>query len=221
MNDTPPPMTEYQDKLTVRSRLARMLWNLTYALLFRPTPRIGFFGWRRFLLRLFGAKLAHNVRIYPKCRVWAPWNLDFAPHVTLADDVDCYSVDVIRIGERTTVSQGAFLCAASHDFSSPGFELITRPISIGAWSWVAARAFVGPGVTLGEGSVVGACAVVTRDVAPWTVVAGNPAKPVKERAIRNLPEESISNTDRRSPDSGGDGPVSEKGENPDHQDRDQ
>ena len=95
----------------------------------------------------------------------------------------CYSVDRITIGAQVVVSQGAFLCCASHDISSPIMELIYKPIVIGPQAWVAARAFIGPGVTVGEGAVVGACSVVTKDVDHWTVVAGNPAKFIKNRAI--------------------------------------
>jgi putative colanic acid biosynthesis acetyltransferase WcaF len=82
------------------------------------------------------------------------------------------------------VSQYAFLCCASHDISSPIMDLTHRPITIGPQSWVAARAFVGPGVVVGEGAVVGACAVVMKDVPPWTVVAGNPARTIGMRELR-------------------------------------
>jgi putative colanic acid biosynthesis acetyltransferase WcaF len=105
-------------------------------------------------------------------------------HSCLSENVDCYSVDEITIGTQAVVSQGAFLCCASHDITSPIMELTYKPIVIGPQAWVAAKAFVGPGVRIGEGAVVGACAVVTKDVDPWTVVAGNPAKFIKKRVIR-------------------------------------
>lgn len=106
-------------------------------------------------------------------------------YVALSEHVDCYSVDMIVIGDSATISQGAFLCCASHDITSPVMELTYRPIVIDSQAWIAARVFVGPGVTVGQGAVVGACAVVTKDVDPWTVVAGNPAKFIKKRIIRN------------------------------------
>jgi putative colanic acid biosynthesis acetyltransferase WcaF len=102
----------------------------------------------------------------------------------LSENVDCYAVAAITIGTQAVVSQGAFLCCASHDISSPTMELIYKPIVIGDNAWVAAGAFVAPGVTIGEGAVVGACAVVTKDVEPWSVVAGNPAKFIKKRVLK-------------------------------------
>jgi putative colanic acid biosynthesis acetyltransferase WcaF len=100
--------------------------------------------------------------------------------------VDCYAVDKINIGEQVVVSQGAFLCCASHDISSPIMELTYKPIVICDNVWVAAGAFVGPGVTIGEGAVVGACSVVVKSVAPWSVVVGNPARFIKKRAINEV-----------------------------------
>jgi Acetyltransferase (isoleucine patch superfamily) len=103
----------------------------------------------------------------------------------LSERVDCYSVDNVVIGDQVVVSQDVFLCCASHDIASPIMELTYAPIVIESQVWVAARAFVGSGVTIGEGAVVGACAVVTKNIEPWMVVAGNPAKPIKKRGIKN------------------------------------
>lgn len=178
-------LQHYQNRHTLKAKIARAGWNMAWFVLFRPTPRGLFYGWRRFLLRLFGAKIGRGANILPSCKVWQPWKLKMGDHSCLSEHVDCYSVDHITIGEQAVVSQGAFLCCASHDIQSPTMELVYRPIMIGAQTWVAARAFIGPGVTVGEGAVVGACAVVTRDVQPWTVVAGNPARFIKKREIRN------------------------------------
>jgi len=101
----------------------------------------------------------------------------------LANDVECYSVDEVVVGEFATVSQQAMLCTATHNYNDPHFSLITRPITIGPRAWICARAFVGPGVNVGEGAVVGAASAVFRDVANWTIVGGNPARPLKKRSI--------------------------------------
>jgi putative colanic acid biosynthesis acetyltransferase WcaF len=98
----------------------------------------------------------------------------------LGPSVDCYSVDQVRLGPNAVVSQRAFICTASHDYRSPGFPLITAPIEIGENAWIAAEAFVGPGVKVGASAVVGARSVAVRDVLPGTVVVGNPARAVSK-----------------------------------------
>ncbi|MEO8660331.1 MAG: putative colanic acid biosynthesis acetyltransferase [Bryobacteraceae bacterium] len=107
----------------------------------------------------------------------------------LADDVDCYTVDRIVLGAHAIVSQYSYLCTATHDYRDPNFALIIRPIVLGDHSWVAARAFIGPGVSIGIGAVVGACSCVTKDVDPWVIVAGNPAVFLKPRTMRQYPAE--------------------------------
>jgi len=103
--------------------------------------------------------------------------------VAIDEGCDIYAVDKIRIGDRTTISRGTFLCCAGHDVTSPTMELTYAPITIGSDAWVAARAIIMPGVTIGDGAVVAAGAVVTKDVPPWTVVGGNPAKVIKKREL--------------------------------------
>jgi len=167
-----------------RNKLARLLWGVVWTFLYRPTPK-WFHAWRRFLLRCFGAKIGRGTFPYPSARIWAPWNLKIGDHSALADYVDCYCVDRVEIGSNVTISQYSFLCTASHDYEDPHMALITAPITIGDGAWVTADAFIGPGVTVGEGAVVGARASVFRDVPPWTVVAGNPAKIIKQRRLRS------------------------------------
>ncbi len=179
-----PNLANYRNRHSVKSKISRALWNAVWLLLFRPTPRGILYGWRRFLLRLFGARIGVGAIVLPTCKVWQPWRLTMGDHACLSEDVICYSVDWITIGDQAVISQGSYLCCASHDISSPTMELIYKPIVIGPQSWIAARAFVGPGVMIGEGAVVGACAVVTKDVEPWTVVAGNPARFIKKRVLQ-------------------------------------
>jgi putative colanic acid biosynthesis acetyltransferase WcaF len=166
-----------------RNKIARLIWGIVWLFLFRPTPR-WLHGWRRFLLRCFGAKIGRGTFPFPSAKIWAPWNLEIGDHCALADHVDCYCVDRIVIGSNVTISQYSFLCTASHDYEDPHMALITAPITIGDGAWVTADVFVGPGVTVGEGAVLAARASVFRDVPPWTVVAGNPAKVIKLRRLR-------------------------------------
>jgi putative colanic acid biosynthesis acetyltransferase WcaF len=160
-----------------------MLWMLAWPL-FRLSPR-PLFGWRRFVLRCFGAKVGRDVNIYPSARIEIPWNLSIDDEASLGENVLVYSLGPVRIGSRTTVSHNAHLCAGSHDYRDPGLPLLRLPITIGADAWICAQSFVGPGVVIGDGAVVGACAVVMQAVEPWTVVAGNPAKFVKNRVLRD------------------------------------
>lgn len=171
-------------QLTNTNSLLRTIWKIVWLLFYRPTPRL-FHAWRRFLLRLFGAKIGEDAHPYPSVRIWAPWNLEMADHSCLSEYIDCYSVDKIYIGAHAVVSQYTFLCTASHNYDDPEFSLITAPINIGANAWVAADVFVGPGVTVGEGAIVGARSSVFKNVEAWTVVAGHPAKFIKNRNPNN------------------------------------
>lgn len=112
-----------------------------------------------------------------------PWNLEMDAYSCLAPEVDCYNAAKVKIGAHTTVSQKSYLCTASHNILAPGFPLVTAPIIIESQAWVAADTFIGPGVTIGEGAVIGARAAVFKDVEPWTVVGGNPVKVIKKRII--------------------------------------
>lgn len=166
-----------------RNRISRVLWSAVWLLLFRPSPR-PFHAWRRWLLRLFGAQVARGAHPYPSARIWAPWNLTMGEGSCLGDHVDCYAVDRVVLEPYATVSQYAFLCTATHDYTVKEMPVVTAAIRIGRRAWVAADVFVGPGVTIGEGAVVGARASVFRNVAPWTVVGGNPARIIKKYELR-------------------------------------
>ena len=178
-------LKNYRNRHSLRSKIARVLWNITWLVVFRPTPRGNLFRpWRIALLKMFGAKVKWSSNVLPSCRIWQPWKLTMGAYACLSENVDCYAVDAIVVGDQATVSQGTKLCTASHDISSKIMELATKPISIGANAWVAGWSIVLPGVTIGEGAVVGAGSVVTKDVEPWTVVGGNPAKFIKKRELK-------------------------------------
>lgn len=136
-------------------------------------------------MRCWGAKIGIRCQIKSSVRIWAPWNLKLGDYVAIGCNAQIYNVTNIEVGSKVVVSQGAYLCTASHDITHPENPLITKPIFIESFAWVAADAFVGMGVTIGEGAVVGARAVVTKDVEPWTVVAGNPARFIKKRVLRD------------------------------------
>jgi len=175
----------YQNKLGRKHQLVRLVWSIVWTLLVYPLPRSIGNGWKLFLLRLFGAKVSKYAVVYSSAKIYYPANLIMEDYACLASNVDCYNVDVVRIGVNATVSQGAYLCTASHNIYDKCHSLITSPIIIEEQAWVAADAFVGMGVTIGQGAVVGARAAVFKNVEPWMVVGGNPAKPIKKRIIKD------------------------------------
>lgn len=167
----------------LRHRLFRLVWGITWLLLARWTPPL-LHRWRRWLLNRFGARVAPGARVYGTARIWYPPNLVMERYATIGPGANCYNQDRIVIGERAIVSQGAVLCAGTHDVRDPDFQLVIRPVVIGARAWVAMEAFVGPGVTVGEGAVLGARGVAMRDLDPWWVHTGNPAVPIRTREMR-------------------------------------
>ena len=173
-------MTARPSPHTLGNRAARAAWGVVWRVLFRPSPR-PLHAWRCWLLRCFGAKIGRGAVVHASVRIWAPWNLAIGNYSCLGPDVDCYCVDRIVLGDRVTVSQYSFLCTASHDFDDPRMPLVTAPISIGDDAWVCADVFLAPGVVVEEGAVVGARASAFRDVPAWTVVVGNPARPLRQR----------------------------------------
>lgn len=170
-------------KWSPRELVGRMLWAFVWPL-FRFSPRL-LWGWRCWLLRLFGARVGSQVHIHPSVSVFIPWNLEIGDWSSIGFDVLIYNLGPVRIGRCVTVSQRVHLCAGSHDYRDPSMLLLKLPISIGNDVWICADAFVGPDVIVGEGAILGACATVIRSVAPWQIVAGNPAKEIGTREMHH------------------------------------
>lgn len=177
-------LSQYHNELSRKHQLVRALWNIVWCLFARPLPKSLGSGWKRMLLRMFGAKIAKTAVVYSSAKIYYPQNLVMGKYSCLASGVNCYNVAPITIGAHATVSQGAFLCTASHDITDSHHHLITAPIVVESQAWIAADAFIGMGVIIGEGAVVGARAAVFKDVKPWTVVGGNPAKFIKNREVK-------------------------------------
>lgn len=169
-------------KYSRHEMMQRVLWGLVKPL-FHFSPRLCY-GWRRLLLRLLGAKVGRAVQIHPSVRIFLPSLLDIGDEAAVAEDVRLYNLGPLAIGAQATVSQGAHLCGGSHDDRDPALPLIRAAIAIGDAAWICADAFVGPGVIVGEGAVVAARAVCVRDVPPWQVVAGSPARYIRQRELR-------------------------------------
>lgn len=165
------------------TKIKRLLWAGVEATLFRCSFHT-MNRWRCFLLRRFGARIGPRCVIRRTARIYYPWNLSMGTLCIVGDEAELYSLGKITIGDRAMISQQAYLCAGTHDHTDLALPLLTPPITIGADAWICARAFVGPNVTVGPGAIVAACAVAIKDVPPWMIVGGNPAKPLKPRTLK-------------------------------------
>jgi len=167
-------------KWTRREQVRRVLWALAHPLFaFSPRP---FWGWRQGLLRFFGAQIGREVHIYPSVQITIPWNLSIGDQAAVGDRAILYALGPITLAERATVSQGAHLCAGTHDYRDSTMPLLKLPIVIEHDVWVCADAFIGPGVTVGARAIVGARTVVMKDVEPGAIMIGNPAKFIRRRS---------------------------------------
>lgn len=165
------------------NKLERIAWGLAWGLLGRFTPP-PLAGWRRFLLRLFGAKVGRGAKIYGSTRVWLPRNLELGEGALIDRGVVIYNQGRVAVGPFSVVSQRAFLCASTHSTSDPDFALLLRPVTLGRGCWVAAEAFVGPGVTMGDGAVLAARGALFEDAGAMGIYRGNPAARIRERSFK-------------------------------------
>ncbi len=184
-NQSPDPVFQRLDRVEgypypLSMYIRRFAWGIVQSTCIRLSPARAM-GWRRFWLRFFGAKVGKLAGIRPTTRIFAPWQLQLDDFAMLGDNVTVYNLGNIRIGEHSVVSQNAHLCAGTHDYTKQNLPLIRSEINIGRGVWVCADAFVGPGVTIADNAVIGARAVVMKNVDPGMVVAGNPAKVIKQR----------------------------------------
>jgi len=168
---------------SLANRMFRAVWSVTWLLLASWTPPM-LHRWRILLLRLYGARIAESAAIYGSARIWYPPHLEVGRFARVSPNVTVYNVAKITLRDYAIVSQGANLCTAGHDVEDVNFQTVARPITIGRRAWVAAEAFVGPGVTVGEGAVLGARGCAFRDLDPWMIYGGNPARALKSRRIR-------------------------------------
>jgi putative colanic acid biosynthesis acetyltransferase WcaF len=175
---------------SLKNRLARSIWGLISFFFFEYSPK-PLHSWRVFILRICGAKVGKGVHIYPKVKIWAPWNLILGDRCGIANGATLYSQGKIFVGKFAVISQGVYICTGTHDYTNPGFPLITKPVVIGDNTWVAADTFVHPGVTLGEGCVVGARSVVTKDMPGWMVCSGFPCIPIKKRVTEETKQKFL------------------------------
>ena len=153
----------------------RLIWGFVEPLCFRYSPRL-FYGWRNMILRIMGARIGKSVKIYPSAKIMYPWLLQIDDQVTISWGVNIYNLGIISVGKFSMISQHSHLCGGTHDHTAGNFELLRTGLTIGENVWIAADAFVGPGVHVHNNAIVAARSVVVADVAEGTIVGGNPAR---------------------------------------------
>jgi putative colanic acid biosynthesis acetyltransferase WcaF len=166
-------------KYTRAEQLRRVLWSVgRWLIILSPRPC---FAWRRWILRLFGARIGRQVNVYASTHFYMPWNVSVGDWTAIGENVLIYSLGKVTIGRNVTLSYRAHVCAGTHDFTDPTLPLLKPPVVIEEGAWIGTDAFIGPGVTVGRGALVGARSVLVKDVAPHDVVAGNPARTIGTR----------------------------------------
>lgn len=170
-------------KWPLKYKIKRLIWSWIWVLFFRPTPKRLANGWRIILLKVFGATIKGRALVCPSCHILEPWNLELGDYSAIGDRVNLYNYSKITIGADSVISQDSVLCTGTHDYEMNNMPLISSPITIGTNVWVTSNCFIHPGVTIGDGCVIGACSVVTKDMPEWMVCAGHPAKAIKPRIL--------------------------------------
>lgn len=165
-----------------RSKLVVQLWWLVQSLLFKTSPQF-LYGWRRFLLRSFGAQIGKKVIIRPSVQVTYPWKIKIGNYSWIGDDVVLYSLGEIEIGANTVISQRSYICTGSHDYNKQDFPIYAKKITIEEGCWLATDVFVAPGLRIEKGTIVGARSSVFNDLKAFSIYAGSPAKFVRKRNI--------------------------------------
>lgn len=169
---------------TRKEKVIRLLWVMVQATIFRFSPRRAD-RWRAFLLRRFGAKVGTPKLLRGTARFEVPWNIELGEGVTIGEGVRMYSLGKITVGDHSVISQYSHICAGTHDHESTAFQLIRVPITIGRHVWIGTDAFVAPGITIGDGVIVAARSNVVKDLPPWRICVGSPAKPIRPRILRD------------------------------------
>jgi putative colanic acid biosynthesis acetyltransferase WcaF len=166
-----------------RSVMVRALWFLV-GLPFLRCSINPFSGVKRVLLRLFGAKIGEAVIIKPGVRVKNPWLLTIGSNCWIGEDCWIDNLVPVTLGENVCISQGAYLCTGNHDWSDPAFGYRLAPIVLEDGSWVGARAFVGPGVTMGRSAILTAGSAAYKSIPAGQIHEGCPAAYLKLRHFR-------------------------------------
>jgi putative colanic acid biosynthesis acetyltransferase WcaF len=163
-----------------KSKIIVQFWWMCYTILFRPSPQ-KLYGWRRFLLRAFGAKIGKKVIIRPTAKITYPWKVSIGDYSWIGDDVILYSLGEIEIGSNSVISQRSYICTGSHDYTKETFDIFAKKIKIGNSCWLATDVFIAPGVSIGNGTIVGARSSVFKNLPSNKICTGSPINLIKAR----------------------------------------
>ncbi len=169
-----------------RSKLVEALWLVLDAVLVRS--RVPGYVHRRLILRVFGARIGKRVLIKPGVRIKFPWRLEIGDDSWIGEDVWIDNLAPVHIGANCCISQGVYICTGSHDWATPTFDLIVKPVNIDDGAWAGSRSIIGPGVSMGEGAILSLGSVATSDLIPWGIYQGVPATLVKQRHLSKKTE---------------------------------
>ena len=170
----------YASPWSVAERVKMLLWIVVERLFLRPTPKF-MNGWRLMWLRAFGCIIDGTPFVHPSSTIKIPWQLTLHDRAAIAPGVEVYNLGHVTLGARCVVSQYVYLCGGTHDLADPMLPLLVGDITIGEEAFVGAKALILPGVTIGNGTVIGAGSVVAKDAPDWMICAGNPCRPIKPR----------------------------------------
>jgi putative colanic acid biosynthesis acetyltransferase WcaF len=171
-------------------RLRELMWLMVSLILFRLCP-LSLSSLKCALLRAFGARVGRAVTIKPQIKITFPWKLTIGDHVWLGEECWLLNLERIAIGNNACISQRAFLCTGSHNYKSPSFDLIVKPITVEDGAWLGAGCWVGPGVTVRSHAVLAAGSVTSEDLEPFGIYRGNPAVFVRSRVISSSVSSSL------------------------------
>lgn len=175
-------LKENKSPFSRKNKIARLAWWFV-SIVFSRTPYWAFNNFRINTLRIFGAQIGRGCFVYPSAKIWAPWNLRMGEYSCIGPYTDIYSMGLVTIGSNVTISQYAVICTGTHDITTRHNDLVIKENMIHDQSWVCAYAKIMPGVTVGEGAVIGMASILSKDAQPWSVYAGAPAKFLKKRVI--------------------------------------
>lgn len=165
-----------------RNKIIVQLWWIIQSTLFAWSPQFCY-SWRRFLLRLFGAKIGKSVLIRSSAKFTYPWKVSIGDFSWIGDECVFYSLGNITVGKHVSIAHRDYFCTGFHNIHSLSFDIGQKPIVIEDECWIPNDIFVGPGVTIGKGTVVGARSTVLKNLPSGMICYGNPAKPIKKRGI--------------------------------------